>query len=111
VNPDIIPSSVIVFEASEKYVIERVKNMTEEEQGAGKDARKKGYTEAEIKARLKEYRTSNNTDDGGLSLADFFKEKAVATLLINIEKAPKEIAMQQSKVFVERVNISEFEYA
>lgn len=77
--------------------------MSQKEQEAGGDGKQKGYSEAEIKKRLKDYRKNNNPDDGSLSLADFFKEKQIATLFINIEERPKEIALQQMKVFVERV--------
>eukprot|EP01022_Parablepharisma_sp_SALTPOND_P027363 TRINITY_DN663_c4_g1_i1.p1 TRINITY_DN663_c4_g1~~TRINITY_DN663_c4_g1_i1.p1 ORF type:complete len:859 (+),score=160.63 TRINITY_DN663_c4_g1_i1:101-2578(+) len=97
---EIAPSSVILLNASDKYVIERVKNMTEQEQGSGGDNGK--YNETEIKKRLKEYRAANNPEDGTLSLADFFKERSVDALTLDLEAHAKEILLQKSKVFVER---------
>lgn len=77
--------------------------MTQAEQEA---ASGKGYNEAEIKKRLAEYREANCKEDGTPSLADFFKERGIESLIINIEEKAKEVILQQMKVFVERVILS-----
>ena len=98
---EIAPSSVIVLKASDKYVVERVKNMTEQEQGSGAEAGAT-YNEAEIKKRLKEYRDENNTENGNVCLADFFNERKVDEIAVDLEANPKEVILQKVKVFVDR---------
>ncbi len=87
-----------VLRASDRFILDRVKNMPEAEQGAGS----KGYGEAEIIKRLKEYRQANNAEDGSPSLADFFKERGVETLMVDLETRTREVVLKQIKVFAER---------
>jgi adenylate kinase len=62
----------------------------------------KGYNESEIKKKLAEYREANCKEDGTPSLSDFFKERGLEPLAINIEEKPKEVILQQMKVYTER---------
>lgn len=74
--------------------------MTQEEQEAGA---LKGYSEAELKKRLAQYREANCKEDGTPSLADFFKERGIIPLTINIDEKSQEVIFEQLKVFIERV--------
>eukprot|EP00826_Nyctotherus_ovalis_P055279 TRINITY_DN7327_c0_g1_i5.p1 TRINITY_DN7327_c0_g1~~TRINITY_DN7327_c0_g1_i5.p1 ORF type:complete len:702 (+),score=267.13 TRINITY_DN7327_c0_g1_i5:447-2552(+) len=94
---EIAPSSVIMVNASEGYVMERVKNMSEAELAAAG-----GYTEADIVKRLKEYRSVNEAEDGSYSLIHFFHERNVEVLKVNAETQSKELIVSKSKVFIER---------
>ena len=93
----------MVFRASDKYVIERVKKMTEAEQTSGGDSSQKAYTEAAIVKRLKEYRLANNPEDVSPALPDFFKERGIDTIYVDIEAYQREVLIEQVKVFIERV--------
>ena len=102
VEKELAPSSVILFRASDQYIVDRVKNMTQQEQEVGGDS-KDGYNETELKKRLKTYHQANDAEDGTPSLMDFFKERGIGNLTISIEETGRDLALQQVKVFVERV--------
>jgi len=97
---EIAPTSVVQLKACDQYVLNRVKNMTQAEIASGGDSGE--YNEAAIKKRLKEYNEANHPIDGSLSLLDFFKERNVENIELDLDKLSKEVLLQKIKVFVER---------
>ena len=66
VDTEISPSHVVLLTAEDKFLIDRVKNLSEEKI-AGTH-----YTLNDMKRRLKQYRTDNNSVVGEFSVIDFF---------------------------------------
>jgi adenylate kinase len=93
----IFPSSCIVFNQDDKFLIDRVKNLSESEI-AGTH-----YTAADMKRRLKTYRDVNESKVAEPSVQAFFKEHGIQVFERDAA-AEKDSVFNSLKIFIERVS-------
>lgn len=94
-----IPEFVIMLEATNEFLENRVRNLPEEEvEGTH-------YNEEGMRRRLEEYR-KNNVSEGGVSvLSTFFDENNIEILRLKYGNITNEEIFKAMKIFVERVSI------
>ena len=93
----IFPDSVILLQQEDKFLIDRVKNLSEEEI-AGTH-----YTLKDMKRRLKKYRTLNESTVAEPSLADFFQQHSVPVFTRDAAETEEQV-WEATKIFIERVS-------
>lgn len=79
IDAEIIPETVIIFEANDDYLKNVIKQLPEN-QIVGTH-----YTQEGMERRIAEYRKLNLKDTGNPILIDFFKENKIDTLVIECE--------------------------
>lgn len=96
-NKDIFPSNFILLEASDEFLMDRVKNFTQDM------VENTHYTPEDMKRRLKLYRKWNESEIGEPSLADFFKD----SIQVYRESASKDEveALRGFIIYIERVRV------
>ena len=91
----IFPSSSIVFNQEDKFLMDRVKNLSEE-QIAGTH-----YNAADMKRRLKAYRNVNESQVAEPSVQAFFKDNSVQQFERDAA-SDKETVFNSLKIYIER---------
>lgn len=93
----IFPSSCIVLQQDDGFLIDRVKNLIEDEV-AGTH-----YNIADMKRRLKKYRLLNESQTAEPSVQQFFSENGIAVQVKDAAE-PVDNVWHAIKIFVERVS-------
>lgn len=91
----IFPSSTIIFNQEDKFLMDRVKNLSEE-QIAGTH-----YNAADMKRRLKAYRNLNESQVAEPSVQAFFKDNGVQ-LFERDAASDQETVFNSLKIYIER---------
>ena len=94
---EIFPKSAIVLKQDDKFLIDRVKDLSEE-QIAGTH-----YTVNDMKRRLKSYRTINESQVAEPSVQKFFREHNIQ-LFQKDAAGPTNMIFDSTKIYIERVS-------
>lgn len=78
-DSEIIPDTVIIFEATDDYLKNTIKQLPESQ------IANTHYTQEGMERRIADYRKINQKDTGNSILIDFFKENKIDTLVIECE--------------------------
>ena len=101
---DIFPSSVVVLEGKDSELINRVRELPED-QIFGTH-----YTMEDMKRRIKAYRKLNNSEIAEPAVQDFFNEQGIKFYKENISTRFND-ALNGFKIYIERVSKSVFSIA
>lgn len=93
------PEHVLLFQCSDEFLNQRIKNLKEE------DIQGTHYNENDMKRRLEAYRKLNKEGTGQPIMLDFFREHKIDVRVIKIENNQNKI-FEQCRSFVERVTSS-----
>merc|ERR1712060_199199 len=95
IDTDIFPGSVVVLEGNDDALIERVRELPED-QIAGTQ-----YNMKDMIRRLKAYRTANNSDVAEPAVQDFFKQRGIGFQTEDMNTRVKD-ALNGLKIYIER---------
>jgi len=96
IDSSISASSCIVFKQDDKFLIDRVKDLTEAEISGTH------YNIKDMKRRLEAYRKANESEVAEPSVQDFFKEHGVK-LFEKDSKLDRATVIESLKIYIERV--------
>jgi len=98
IDENLIPESVVLLQGTDEFLKQRVKELPEER------VANTHYNEEGMNRRLAEFKKNNDATTGESILADFFKERFIEPLVINVTN-PSNDSFDNLRTFIERVRI------
>lgn len=92
----IVPTSVVIFKASDEFLLEKLQNLPE------KQLQNTHFNEKEMLRRLNFYRKINNNANGQLILNNFFAENKIDIMNVNLETLDPRAHFSKIQAFIER---------
>lgn len=92
----IVPTNVIVFKASDEFLLEKLQSLPE------KQLQNTHFNEKEMLRRLNLYRKINNNANGQLILTNFFSENKIDIMNVNLENLDPKAHFSKIQAFIER---------
>lgn len=97
-NDAIFPGSIIVLDGMDESLIKRVRELPEDRISGTH------YNEADMRRRIKDYRTANNSKVAEPAVQDFFREQGVRFFREDNLKTRTKDALNSFKIYIERVS-------
>ena len=98
-DTSIFPGSVIVLQGKDEELIQRVRELPEDQIAGTK------YNMVDMSRRIKAYRLANNSTVAEPAVQDFFKQQGIKFYSENIKTRPRD-ALNGFKIYIERVSKS-----
>lgn len=93
---EIVPQSMILLEAPDDFLTNRVKSLTEA-QLVGTH-----FNDIDMPRRLEKYRTDNYSERGLPSLEDFMTSQGVESFSLSCQEGTHQFQLESMKIFIER---------